>query len=441
MKAKKAFTIVELIIVIAVIGVLAAILIPAFSNIINKANEKSALSDARNIMTSFVSEKQENSVVDNIVMIIDKANSFYVYAYDDSENALLRSADNPYKSYESVEALVAGLNYTGGDETGKAFVLSLSPDNPTEFHNVTNKLGFAVHDNVTIYEGVLLDSVAQSISGSATSGINFTDMKGREISLDKPAERIVALSASECEIIYALGAGNTLVGRGEYCDYPAEVMAVPSVQSGFETNIESIIALNPEVLIMATMNQTVEQVAALENAGITVVAIEAFDIEGVYTAIRLIGKITGKNAAAESMVSNMKADFAQIANMATGDGTKTIYFEVSPLEWGLWTAGKNTFMSEIANMLGFKNAFEDIDGWAAISEEQVIARNPDYIVTVTMYYGAGPHPVDEIKNRAGWEDMQAILNNHVFLADSDTMTRPGPRLVEGATALYEFIYE
>ena len=72
------------------------------------------------------------------------------------------------------------------------------------------------------------------------STVTLTDMTGREITLDAPAERVVALTAADCEILYALGAGDLLVGRGEYCDYPAEVLDVPSVQSGYETNIEPV---------------------------------------------------------------------------------------------------------------------------------------------------------------------------------------------------------
>ena len=94
----------------------------------------------------------------------------------------------------------------------------------------------------------------------ASEAVTLTDMTGREITLDAPAERVVALTASDCEILYALGAGDLLVGRGEYCDYPAEVLDVPSVQSGYDTNIEQIIALEPQVLLMSTMAQTEEQV-------------------------------------------------------------------------------------------------------------------------------------------------------------------------------------
>jgi len=274
-----------------------------------------------------------------------------------------------------------------------------------------------------------------------SSAITVTDMTGREITLDAPADKIVALTASDCEILYAIGAGDTLVGRGEYCDYPAEVIDIPSVQSGSDTNIEQIIALKPQVVLMAEMAQTTEQIAALESAGITVVVSNAVDIEGVYTATQLVGAITGKNEEAAGVVDQMKTAFDEISAKAAGNGEKTVYFEVSPLEYGLWTAGSGTFMDELASMLGLTNAFADVEGWGEISQEQVIERDPDYIVTIAMYFGEGATPVDEILGRDGWQDMTAIKNNAILNADSNEISRPGPRLIEAVGTLYSFIYE
>ena len=271
------------------------------------------------------------------------------------------------------------------------------------------------------------------------TSITVTDMTGREVTLDKPATRIVALTPSDCEILYAIGAGDTLVGRGKYCDYPAEVLNVTAVQSGRDTNLEEIIALEPQVLLMSTMAQTDEQVQALENAGIKVVVSDAQDIEGVYTAIELIGKLMGKDAEAAAVIESMKATFAEVAEKASENAGKTVYFEVSPLQYGLWTAGKGTFMNEIANMVGLTNCFEDVEGWSEISEEQVIARNPDYIVTISMYYGEGPTPVEEILGRKGWEELTAIKNQAVLNLANNELSRPAPRLADGAKMLYDFI--
>ena len=271
-----------------------------------------------------------------------------------------------------------------------------------------------------------------------STAVTVTDMAGREITLDAPATKVVALTASDCEILAALGAEDTLVGRGEYCDYPESVLEVPAVQSGADTNLEQIIALEPQVVIMAKMAQTEEQVAALEEAGIRVVVSDAQDIEGVYTAIRLIGALGGRNDEAEAMVADLQSAFADIAAKSENTG-KTVYFEVSPLQWGLWTAGKGTFMDELATMCGLTNAFADVEGWAEISEEQVLERDPDYIVTMSMYYGEGPTPVEEIKSRAGWDALKAVQNDAIFNADSNEVSRPGPRLKDAAEALYTFV--
>ena len=272
------------------------------------------------------------------------------------------------------------------------------------------------------------------------AAVTVTDMGGREITLKEPATRVVALTAADCEILYAIGAGETLVGRGEYCDYPAEVFDVPSVQSGYETNIEQIMALEPQVVLMGTMAQSLEQVEALEKAGITVVVSDAQDIEGVYTAIRMIGTLMGYDENAEALVAEMQDTFAGLKELAAGDGSESVYFEVSPLQWGLWTAGTGTFMDEITQLMGLKNAFADVEGWGEISEEQVIERAPDYIVTITMYYGEGPTPVEEILSRPGWEGIPAVANGKILNLQDNELSRPGPRLADGAKMLYDFVY-
>ena len=274
----------------------------------------------------------------------------------------------------------------------------------------------------------------------ADASVTITDMTGREITLEEPADRVVALTASDCEILCAIGAGDTLVGRGEYCDYPTQVLEVPSVQSGADTNIEQILALEPQVLLMSTMAQTEEQVQQLEAAGVHVVVSDAQDIAGTYTAIEMIGALMGRDAEADALVDSMKSAFAEIEANSTGDGTETIYFEVSPLEYGLWTAGSGTFMDEAAQMLGLTNCFADVEGWAAVSEEQVLERNPDYIMTITMYYGEGPTPEEEILARPGWENVTAVQNSAILNLPDNELSRPGPRLADGARALYDFVY-
>ncbi len=267
------------------------------------------------------------------------------------------------------------------------------------------------------------------------ASVTVTDMYGREITLSEPATRIVALTPSDCEILCALGCEDALVGRGKYCDYPASIQELPVVQSGAETNIEEILALNPQVVLMSDMSQTEEQANMLEENGVKVVISDANDIAGVYTAIRMIGMLMGKDAEAETLIADMQATFDEIAAKSEKSG-KTVYFEVSPLQWGLWTAGSSTFMDELAALCGASNAFSDIEGWQAISEEQVIDRNPDYIVSIA---GMGDTGVEEILSREGWSDVTAVKNGDVYSADSNAISRPGPRLKDAAIELYNFL--
>ncbi len=96
-------------------------------------------------------------------------------------------------------------------------------------------------------------------------------------------------------------------------------------------------------------------------------------------------------------------------------------------------------MNEIAELLGLKNCFADVEGWAEISEEQVLERNPDYIMTISMYSGEGPTPEEEIASRAGWENVTAVKNGAILNLQNNELSRPAPRLAEGAQMLADFI--
>lgn len=274
-----------------------------------------------------------------------------------------------------------------------------------------------------------------SMPSVLAEGAAVTDMYGREIALAEPVTRIVALTPSDCEILCAIGCEDALVGRGKYCDYPESILDVSVVQSGAETNMEEILALNPQVVLMSDMSQTEEQVKQLEQNGVKVVISDANTIEETYVAIRMIGQLMGKDAEAEAVIADMQATFDEIAANSPATG-KTIYFEVTPLQWGLWTAGSSTFMDELAAMCGMTNAFADIEGWASISEEQVLERNPDYIVSIA---GMGDTAVEEIMGREGWSELNAVKNAEVYNADSNAIARPGPRLKDAAIELYNFL--
>ncbi len=269
------------------------------------------------------------------------------------------------------------------------------------------------------------------------SAITVTDMDGREITLAEPAERIVAIYPSDCEIVCAIGDENALVGIGEYVDYPESITSLPKVKSGAEMNVEEIIALQPQVVLLNSMVDVENQVKQLEENGIQVVISKTSDIASVYTSIAMIGKLMGKDAEAAALIADMQGTFDEIKAKASGDGKK-VYFEISPPPW-LCTAGGPSYLTELAEICGAVNAFGDIDyGWPMIDSEQVIERNPDYIVLMS---GMGSQGVEEILSREGWGDISAIRDGKVYDDEDSCMTIPGPRLKDAAVALYNFMYE
>lgn len=288
---------------------------------------------------------------------------------------------------------------------------------------------------VSLFLAVLM-VFSMTVSLADSAAINVTDMLGREITMAEPATRIVVMQPSDCEILCAIGCEDAIVGRGQYVDYPASILDVPVVQSGAETNIEEILALNPQVVLMNSMSQSEDQVKQLENNGVKVVVSTTSNIESVYTAIRLLGAVMGKDAEAEALIADMQGTFDDIKAKSAGID-KSVYFEISPLQWGLYSAGSSSYMTELADICGLKNIFDDqADAWLMVSEEQVIERNPDFIVMIT---GMGSAGVEEILSRDGWGDITAVKNQKVYDDALSDMARPGPRLKDAAIKLFDFI--
>ncbi len=282
------------------------------------------------------------------------------------------------------------------------------------------------------------------LPGLAEDGISVTDMLGREISLSGPADRVVVLMPADAEILWALGAADTVVGVGTYCVTPEESAVMPGIEqlpvvdSGYVTNLEEIVLLQPQVVILTKMGHSEDLVNALASCGIQVVVTDAQDLNGVYDDILLIGKIMGKDDEAKALVSDMQQQLADIAAQA-GETGLTVYVEESPLEWGLWTAGSGTYIDDLAAICGLTNIFADLEGHQPVSEEQVLIENPDVIITMSMYYGVGDLPDAEIMGRTGWNSITAVKNGAVLYDPTNAVALPGPRLVDVAQMLLELV--
>lgn len=272
------------------------------------------------------------------------------------------------------------------------------------------------------------------------SSLVVLDSRGVEVTFDKIPEKVISLVPSDTEILYSLNAGDKIIAVSEYCNYPEDTANKTKLPTGEKLDIENLISLKADLVIIGYMSAMEDQLKQLEDAGTKVFVTEANSLSETYEVIEMIGKVMGKDKEASTLIKNMKDRFNDIIKEVEGKASPTIYVEVSPLEWGLWTCGKNTFIQELIDIVGAKNIFEDVEMWAEVSEEQVISRNPDFIVTTSSPITGIEDPIGEISSRANWSGLDAVKNTKIMMLDSDMITRPGPRLLDAAKALVKILY-
>jgi iron complex transport system substrate-binding protein len=267
----------------------------------------------------------------------------------------------------------------------------------------------------------------------------FTDGLGRTVTLASQAKKIVSLSPSNTEILFALGAGPQVIGRDEFSDYPEEAKQATSVGGSMgKYNLEEITALQPDLVLAAEIN-TPEQVKSLEDLKITVYYLSnPKDIDGLYTNLETVGKLTGHVKEADALVASSKKRVDAVMNAKkTGQSVKVFYELDGSDPAKPWTAGKGTYVDILMGMAGGTNIAQSAgDGWIQMSQEAVIAANPDIILLGDSAYGTTPAIVAA---RPGWDQIAAVKNNTVYPFDDNTVSRPTPRIIDGLEKLAEII--
>lgn len=217
-----------------------------------------------------------------------------------------------------------------------------------------------------------------------SSNDTVTDDYGRTVVIPTHPQRVVSLSPAVTEIMYALGAGELLVGRTDFCVYPDEAANIPSIGGISNLNIESILALNPDLVICGSMvgKKVTEQMDKMGTPMVCV--IEKPHFEALYDNITAIGRLVNKEREADSLCKLLSDKVTQLqSNSATQplshSATPTVYYVVGFGEGGNFTAGGNTFINDIIRMAGGHNIAEGIDGWS-FSLEALMKEDPDYII-------------------------------------------------------------
>lgn len=269
---------------------------------------------------------------------------------------------------------------------------------------------------------------------------NIIDDLGRQVTIHEIPQRIVSLAPSNTEILFALALGDKIVGVTEYCNYPQSAKTKPKV-GGFSTiDIEKVVSLGPD-LVLATKIHAKTVIPALEELGLTVVALTPIYLNNVLNSIILVGKITGQNKQASGLVNNLRTRIEAVV-----DRTQTLTPSQRPrvlyLTWHdpLKTAGIGTLANDVINKAGGQNIAYDIIGDKAIDLETVVSRDPQVIIA-SVGMGSGEDlPWQYVKSEPRLKTTQALLNNRIYKIDGDLIHRPGPRIVEALEQMARFIH-
>lgn len=285
---------------------------------------------------------------------------------------------------------------------------------------------------------VLLTACAPQATPTPAA-LTFTDGLGREISLNGPVQRVISLAPSNTEILFAIGAGSQVVGRDSLSDYPAEAANVTDIGSSFEAlNTELIVSLEPDLVLAAEIN-TPEQVKQLEDLGLTVYYLKnPLTLEEMYGKLELVAQLTGHEAEAAALIESLKARVAAVdEKIAPLSSRPSVFYEMDGSDPAKpWTAGKDTFITQLIERAGGYNIASDIDSYAQLSLEQVVAADPNFIILGDAAYGITP---ESIASRPGWENLSAVKNNQIFPFDDNLVSRPGPRLVDALEELAKLL--
>ena len=254
------------------------------------------------------------------------------------------------------------------------------------------------------------------------------DDYGRTVVVPANPQRVVSLSPAVTEIIFALGAQDLLVGRTDFCEYPAEAQQIPSIGGISNLNIEKILSMQPDLVISGSMvgKKVTDQMDVMGTPMVCVIEKPHFD--ALYDNITAIGRLVGKEHEADSLNALLRKCANALENTSTitqsnnNAITPKVYYVVGFGPSGNFTAGGNTFINDIISMAGGRNIAEDIDGWS-YSLEALVNEDPDYIIVrredSAAFCGMKPY------NR-----LSAVRNGHVIGIVSGTLDIQVPRNID-----------
>ena len=258
----------------------------------------------------------------------------------------------------------------------------------------------------------------------------ITDEAGRIVRISGKIERTISLAPNLTETIYAVGAGDRLVGNTTYCDYPEEAKSVQKVGDTLQPNIERILALRPNLIFISTSSQLEAFAKQLDEHGIPVYVSDPHDLEGVFRSIHNLGLLLDRQQQAEELLNQLRKRTAVVEKAVFNSKAVRVFYQLSAEP--LYTAGRDAFVTDLIRRAGGLSVTADVpEAWPRFSEESAVAAKPDAIILPT----GGSMGAANSDVAAGLKKAPAVLNGKVIKIDGDLLVRPGPRAIEGLEKL------
>lgn len=256
-------------------------------------------------------------------------------------------------------------------------------------------------------------------------------------------QRIVSLSPSNTEILFALGLGPNVVGVTKYCNYPPQLQElrdsgrIAEVGGYSDPDLEKILSLQPDLIVANRIHS--DSISALrKESEIPTFIADARDLDGIIQSIEMIGNITGREGEASLLTGQMEARVKAISEKVSATHRPSVLYILwhDPVR----AAGRDTFEDQLIEMAGGENIFHDLSGYPQVDPESIAERDPEVIIACTGMGAGADLPFDWAKTVEGLNLTQARREGRIYQADGDLVTRSGPRIVDGLEIFARFIH-
>lgn len=248
-----------------------------------------------------------------------------------------------------------------------------------------------------------------------------TDDLGRTVTLPVKITRAVSLAPNLTENIFAVGAGDSLVGVTTFCNYPEEAKKIQKVGDTINPNLETIVALKPDIVFVTTASQIEAFTNTLDQNGIAVYVTNPNSLDGVFQNLEQLGELFGTGDKARKLIADLQKRVGDVWQKMKDEKPVRVFIQIS--KEPLFTIGKQSFMNGVVEKAGGESVTAKVEtAYPKLSKETALALNPDAIILSASDDNREPNEV--------FQNSPAVKNRKVFSVDADILSRPGPRLVD-----------